>query len=212
MSSSSFDDIILWFEHDLLDQLQILQILNWFYQNSDHAGTPSLICIDRFDGIEPFRGIGQLNAVQMASLFDQRRSVTAQQLGVAHAAWNAFCAPDPGALLDFIATDGDALPFLKPALRRHLQEFPWLNDGLTRTERQLLLLVKNGTTKPGQLFVKNMDLGRGSVHRRLANFQSYRVFMHLRQAFAELSFRATFFYPHIQRVFLPRCFWIRYCS
>lgn len=30
MHMASFDRVVLWFEHDLFDQLQLLQILDWF--------------------------------------------------------------------------------------------------------------------------------------------------------------------------------------
>ena len=29
-AAPGYDEVILWFEHDLLDQLQILQLLDWF--------------------------------------------------------------------------------------------------------------------------------------------------------------------------------------
>ena len=53
--------------------------------------------------------------------------------------------------------DLDALPFLKPALLRHLEEYPWRRDGLTRTERRILELVAEGVDAPGPLFAGVMD-------------------------------------------------------
>ncbi len=43
-------DVVLWFEHDLFDQLQLLQLLDWFaQQDSDRVrhGTPSAAAIRR---------------------------------------------------------------------------------------------------------------------------------------------------------------------
>ena len=37
-----------------------------------------------------------------------------------------------------------ALPFLAAALRRHLEEFPWTTDGLSRTERRILQALERG--------------------------------------------------------------------
>jgi hypothetical protein len=53
----------------------------------------------------------------------------------ARAAWTAFRSPDPRNLETVKIA---ALPFLAAALRRHLEEFPWTTDGLSRTERQIL--------------------------------------------------------------------------
>ena len=149
-----YDEVVLWFEHDLLDQLQILQILDWF---ADTDLTPSLICIDAFEGIVPFRGLGQLDAEQMASLIDTRRTVTKVQLVLAQRSWRAFRQPDPRALETFLTEDLTPLPFLRTALRRHLEEYPWVSDGLTRTERQIVSLVAQGVTAPGQVFLQNME-------------------------------------------------------
>ena len=53
----------------------------------------------------------------------------------ARAAWAAFRSPDPTALQSVKTT---SLPFLAAALRRHLEEFPWTTDGLSRLERAIL--------------------------------------------------------------------------
>ena len=42
----------------------------------------SLICIDRFPGVERFIGLGQLDPAQLASLYPSRRQVTAEQFAL----------------------------------------------------------------------------------------------------------------------------------
>ena len=37
--SANFDRVVLWFEHDLYDQLQLLQVLDWFAANPPQDGT-----------------------------------------------------------------------------------------------------------------------------------------------------------------------------
>ena len=64
------DEVILWFEHDLYDQLQLIQLLDWFAQQELEETRLSLICIDHFFGL------GQLTPVQLASLFNTRQEVT----------------------------------------------------------------------------------------------------------------------------------------
>ncbi len=154
-ATGNFDEVVLWFEHDLLDQLQILQILDWFSDNP-HP-TLSMICINAFPGVDGFRGIGQLDSMQMASLFPDRKPVTASQLRLAKDGWGAFRSSDPTTLEVFMTGDLTELSFLKAALKRYLEEFPWTSDGLTRTERQILSLVQSGISKPGRVFVDNMN-------------------------------------------------------
>src|SRR4029453_17569769 len=42
-SSASFDRIVLWFEHDLYDQLQLLQVLDWFSLQREEEGSFRLV-------------------------------------------------------------------------------------------------------------------------------------------------------------------------
>lgn len=156
-AAPDYDQVVLWFENDLLDQLQILQILDWFSDADLGATTLELICIDNFPGIEDFRGIGQLDAVQMASLYTERRHVSAETLAVAKLGWAAFRSDDPQHLLEFTTRDLGGLIFLKKALLRHFEEYPNTGTGLSRTERQLMLLAKDKSSDPVELFIQNMN-------------------------------------------------------
>jgi hypothetical protein len=53
------------------------------------------------------------------------------------------------ALLD---ENTSALPFLADAVLRHLEQFPSVNNGLNRTETQLLESVRSGVRGPGRIF------------------------------------------------------------
>ncbi|HEX3130154.1 MAG TPA: hypothetical protein VH394_22655 [Thermoanaerobaculia bacterium] len=145
-SSRGFDEVVIWLEHDLFDQLQLLRLLDWFGSRDDLGSSTrlSLICIGSFPGIEPFHGLGQLSPAQMASLLDRREPVSEKQIFLARHAWRAFCAPEPIGLEVALRRDTSALPFLADALQRHLEEFPWTRDGLSRTERQVLLGIDSG--------------------------------------------------------------------
>src|SRR5262245_36044905 len=59
-SYSADEEVVLWFEHDLHDQLLLVSLLDWFARRAQRPAILSLICIDEFPGIEPFHGLGQL--------------------------------------------------------------------------------------------------------------------------------------------------------
>ena len=130
------EEIVLWFEADLYDQLQIVQILDWL--GSRAATQVSLICIGEHPGVARFIGLGQLTAQELARLYPARRPITRPQLKVAHQAWTALTAPDPEQLNRLTREDTSALEFLGPALLRLLAEYPLTNNGLGETERQVL--------------------------------------------------------------------------
>lgn len=157
-TAPQYDKIILWFEHDLLDQLQLLQILDWFHSTDFDLEKLSIICVDRFEGIDHFRGLGELDPQQISTLLPTALPVTAQHLTLAREGWKAFRSPDPHDLMSFLNGPLDVLPFLKAALVRHMQEYPWVIDGLTRMERQLLELVGSGVCEPQKLFQQSMML------------------------------------------------------
>ena len=145
--------VVLWFEHDLYDQLQLLQILATL---STAPGTAvEMICIDTFPGVVPLYGLGQLTPPQLAALWPKRQPVTAEQRSLGARAWHAFTSPDPSAVHQLLATELGALPFLGNALRRLLDEYPAPPTGLGRTERQLLQAIARGVHSFAGLFAAN---------------------------------------------------------
>jgi hypothetical protein len=146
-------EVVLWFEHDLYDQLQLLQILGWLAEQDPGKTILSLIAIDSFPERASFHGLGELTPAQLSSLFPQRRQITPAMLTLAHAAWDAFRSPDPTLIERALARDTSALPFLAAALTRHLQEFPSVTSGLSRTERQILEELAADPMRPVPLFV-----------------------------------------------------------
>jgi hypothetical protein len=152
----SYDELVLWFEHDLFDQLNLIQILDRLSRASRRK-TTSLICIGSFPGRQNFKGLGELNPPEIASLVPTRQPVGDAQYALAVRAWDAFRAPDPRAIERAIAGDTSPLPFLRAALQRFLQDFPWTRDGLSRTERRLMTLVDGGTSNMWAIFPRMHD-------------------------------------------------------
>ena len=110
-SFPEYDEVILWFEHDLFDQLILIRHLDYF-AGRDMGGTRlSLVCVGEYPGVDRFIGLGQLDPDQLASLAGTRQQVTAGQLDLGRAAWAAFTAPDPTRLERLAREDTSALPF-----------------------------------------------------------------------------------------------------
>jgi hypothetical protein len=140
----SYDELILWYEHDLFDQLNLVQVLSRIRQTLPAARPVSLVCIGSFPGRLHFKGLGELKPVELAPLMETRRAVSDTQFALAERAWLAFRAPNPREIEDLLRLDTSALPFLAAALRRHLEEFPSTTNGLSRTENRLMELAEPG--------------------------------------------------------------------
>src|SRR4051812_32633172 len=147
------EPVVLWFEHDLYDQLQLIQILAGL---PDRPAAVELICIGAFPGRPGFAGLGELEPDELASLWPVRTPVTGAHVRAARAAWDVFRGTDPRALARAAATPDERLPFLAPALRRLLEELPGARDGLGRTERALLAAVAAGASTREQAFLAVM--------------------------------------------------------
>jgi hypothetical protein len=141
----NYDELVLWFEHDLFDQLNLIQVLSWIHHRVPSSKAVSLICIGSFPGRPDFKGLGELTPAELAPLLDARQPVTESQYALAERAWSAFREATPQALDDLTRSDTAGLPYLAPALVRLLQEYPWTTDGLSRTERRLLRLAEAGS-------------------------------------------------------------------
>ena len=62
------EEVVLWFEHDLFCQVQLIYLLDWFAERKLGRTKLGLVCIGEFPGIEYFHGLGQLNEAQLAGI------------------------------------------------------------------------------------------------------------------------------------------------
>jgi hypothetical protein len=130
MASAHQDEVVLWFEHDLYDQLQLIQLLDWF---ADHPHP-------RLTLINPAEYLGSIDEEHARELFQARQPVTPGQLALGRWAWDAFRSNDPRHVETVLyADDADELPHLPEALYRLLEEYPVVGTGLSRSDEQILI-------------------------------------------------------------------------
>lgn len=151
---SQHDEVVLWFEHDLFCQVNLIHVLDWFSKQPLGNTKLSLICIGDFPGKESFRGLGELTPPQLASLYGQRHEVSGAEKTLASEAWNAYCSPNPQALVQFLEKETSALPFLKAALFKHFARFPSTKNGLGNIENKALEFIASGANVFQTLFAK----------------------------------------------------------
>jgi DNA-binding transcriptional MerR regulator len=159
--------VVLWFEHDLYDQLQLLEVLSLAH---DAGVAPELVAAGPSAQRPGFRGLGELAAAELEELWPARRAVRMDVLAAAAAAWDAFRAPEPTRLAQ-LARQESELPFLTAALRRLLEELPAPDDGLSTTERHALEAISEGAHTPLAAFLAAQE-------RELAPFHGDTWFFH----------------------------------
>jgi Domain of unknown function (DUF1835) len=141
-----FDEIVLWFEDDLYDQLQLIQLLDFFGRGAASERTLSLIVVGGY--------IPPLSVAELKQLDKTRSRVTPEQLELAKRAWKAFGSTDPTSILSLLDENTSAIRYLAPALRRHLEEFPSSVNGLSRSEREALTAIEAGHSTPVAAFLE----------------------------------------------------------
>ncbi|HSD88773.1 MAG TPA: DUF1835 domain-containing protein [Kofleriaceae bacterium] len=143
------EELILWYEHDLFDQLALARLL----ARLARRGLPAqltIVSIDRHPDVPTFLGLGQLEPTQLAELWPRRTPLSRDAIDEAVTAWIAFTAGDPRAL-PFLTKRVKAMPFLGGALERLLEEYPDPTSGMSRTERQVLAAIARGEGSGAEL-------------------------------------------------------------
>lgn len=142
--ASHFDKIVLWFEHDLYDQLQLLQILAilptaWIESQKVH-----LICTDVY--------FGELTPEKLLSLKVLEKPVTKSQKALAEKAWAAYCNDSPVDWQALVKQNTQLLPYLNNAIIRSLQQYPHYLHGLCRVGVESLKILAKQELNLWQLF------------------------------------------------------------
>lgn len=142
--AGEFDEIVLWFEHDLYDQLHVLQILDALAHQGLGAGAVQLVQSENY--------LGMLSADEIMALYPKRRFLTSMMADEASKAWAAFTADSPPRLQEAAQQRYVGFPFLEAALRRLCEEFPATGSGLSRTQKQVLEACARGARQKEDVF------------------------------------------------------------
>lgn len=135
---SERDEIELWFESDLHDQLQLIQFLE---RVAARALSPAMKL-----ALSPPPLSTHIDAMaQKLSPLSSSHTEEAVFL------WDAFRVANPNALLAAAESSG-ALPEARASFARLLEEYPSPSDGLGRIERQALRAIRDGAFVPGLVF------------------------------------------------------------
>jgi len=137
-----YRDIELWFEHDLYDQLQIVQILDFLADKN--LEEVSIVCSANY--------LGEQSPKSLLNLYQFQEQVTQAHYDLAKKTWQAFRMDTPLALQALLDEDTSALPFLHSAITRLLQEYPSTYNGLPRSMQKTFEIIASGEHTPWKIF------------------------------------------------------------
>lgn len=145
--AAKYDEIVLWFEHDLYDQLHILQILHTLRTMGLGAGRVELVQSDQY--------LGTLSPDELLALYPKRRFVADATEQAAAKAWEAFTSEDASAIAAASRAQFPGLPFMRAAFYRLCEEFPAAQTGLSRSQKALLDACSQGARSKQELFKRS---------------------------------------------------------
>jgi hypothetical protein len=137
-----YDTINLWFEFDLHCQANLLGVMAILANNTD-LSPPAvyLICPDDFPGKPNFKGMGELNGLELEYLFDNiRLQLSEEDFVIAGEAWKLYVNGNADDIEKWINTTHfwGSLHTLKAALESHVKRLRTNNQGLNYVEQRLL--------------------------------------------------------------------------
>lgn len=148
--SSQYDDVILWFDACLFDMAMLVHILSCL--KTLVIPDVQLLVVDKFPGINPYNGLGQLNSDQMFSVYETRMPVTSEQYLFAEKVDNAFAEQNMKVMAELTAEKNAPLLWIPAAANRWLQEQPDPDSGMGKLESLALKAIRDGCDSPGTIY------------------------------------------------------------
>jgi len=150
--AQQYQRVVLWFEHDIYDQLILARVLACFSAHKPPA-ILEIVSLNDYPGSTRFIGLGQLPPEALNMLWEKRVGITEHQLKLGHTVWDALCNSQPLKLNALLADkDIKQLPFMAAAINRYLQELPSIENGLGLCENLILQALAKKSFTAGKLF------------------------------------------------------------
>ena len=138
-----YSQVEIWLEHDLYDQLQLLEILSVIGDGIRSAPVAHVAAPEH---------LGLMTPDRMKAMTHHAIRMDQTHIDLARRVFAALTAETPESVAALVGEEDHwPLPFLKDALRRFLDELPDAT-GINRTERLALYGIKAGHGTPGRLF------------------------------------------------------------
>lgn len=152
-------EIVLWFEHDLFCQVNMLAVISWLKKHRKGYAI-FLVCSGKIKGSDKMFSLTDLSENQILEHYKNKIELTEDDIEYADYIWQLYCSVSPLRLETVLKFKQNvAFKYLVSALEIHLKRFPSVENGLNITENFILETVKNQTlSSKKQLINKLLEL------------------------------------------------------
>lgn len=131
------EKIVLWFDYDLFCQINMLAVISWLKTNRRDAEI-SLVSGGKVMGSTEMKGLSELDKDQLMGLYENRKTLTQDDIEYADYIWQLYCSDNPIRLENVADYKSFQFDYLGDAISSHLKRFPSIKNGLNEVENQLL--------------------------------------------------------------------------
>ncbi len=154
---NSYDEIICWFDHDLVCQFNLLALCQWLEDKDLHQTKISLIANQLPSQIPNFYAFSAVSKQELQVLLKNRKPITHTCLKEAAKLWKCYASDDPRSMVAHLSKElNTCFPYLERAIQLHLQRFPSLHNGLNQTENELLKTLEEQAIKSEKVLVQKI--------------------------------------------------------
>ena len=151
------DEVVLWFEYDLFCQINLMALLSWLHRRKNLRCRVSLICTGYFPEFEKMLGLGEIPAAHYEELFEDRQTLTPNDLFFANIFWKTYCSTEHQELASLAETSPPAFQYLEDAIRAHIRRFPSYTNGLNEIQQFILECLADYPLPERQLIRKLLE-------------------------------------------------------
>lgn len=150
------DEIVLWFDHDLFCQINMLAVISWLKRY--RAGRKiTLVQGGNLTKNKKQKTIASLTPNQLTNLYTKRVELTKDDIEYADYIWQLYCSDSP-LRLETVHKFNPMSPFshLEKAIKAHLLRFPSIENGLNAVENNILATATDTDFKSKTAFVTSL--------------------------------------------------------
>ena len=137
-SKKESKEIVLWFDHDLFCQINMIAVISWLktYRSGYHI---SLVTSAKIKGSTKLKSLSELTENQIQQHYKNRIDLSEDDIEYADYIWQLYCSESP-LRLETVYKFNPMSPFiyLVEALEAHLHRFPSIKNGLNNVENIIL--------------------------------------------------------------------------
>ena len=134
------DQIILWFDYDLYNQVNLLAVLSWLKNHRKYAEI-YLACSGKGDETNTLFRLDELDDNQLIKLYENKVWLTQDDVEYADYVWQLYCSDNPIRLQNLTDFSIYNFDYLWEAIQAHLKRFPSIKNGLNQVENNILTLA-----------------------------------------------------------------------